>query len=312
MIPLLKGANGPLGRAMQRVDGYYLYQVGAQIHPLAEFTAQVLPHAPATILEQARFPIYIAESALEALITRSIFKLRTSVQPGQNLLLAIRALKAKIEDSNTDTSKPLDWFDAYSITSALTAFEAVLGAELSLLPLYVVAQKAGYDTASLIENGAVCFPAEIWIKAPDAVADLQQGTKCIAYEVFTASGFHFHRANEAVLRHYWDAVSKGKPRPASRNMGEYLRELDNNNFGDAKVRSALRDLKDLHRNPLIHPEHAISSAQEAMALMNGVHNVMVYMLQEIPVTAPTPAIPTGSVAAAALSAPTTSSFVPTS
>jgi hypothetical protein len=234
----MKGANGrsTSGAAMQRVDGYYLYQVGSQIHPLAEFTAQALSHRSPTTLEQARFPIYIAEGAIDGLITRSIFRLRTSVQPGQNLLVAVRTLKAKIDDPNTDTSKPLDWYDAYSITSALTAFEAVLGAEISLLPLYVVAQKAGYDTSVLIENGAVCFPAEIWTKVPEAVADLQQGTKCIAFEVFTASAFHFHRANEAVLRRYWDAVSKGKPRPTTGNMGDYLKELDKNNFGDAKAK----------------------------------------------------------------------------
>jgi hypothetical protein len=294
MIPLLKGAAGPCGRIMHRVDGYYLYQVGSQIHPLSEFVgAPAHAGLVATTYEQARFPIYIAESAMDALISRSIFRLRTSVQPGRALLNAITALRVKIEDPQATQATPLTWFDAYSITSALTAFEAVLGAELSLLPLYVVAQKAGYDTAILIENGTACFPSEVWTKAPEAVADLQQGTKCIAYEVFTASAFHFHRANEAVLRRYWDAVAKGKSRPTSRNMGDYLNEMDKNNIGDAKVKTALRDLKDLHRNPLIHPEHSIDKAEEAIALMNGVHNVIVYMLLEIPAIAPTPAIPAG-------------------
>jgi hypothetical protein len=63
------------------------------------------------------------------------------------------------------------------------------------------------------------------------------------------------------------------------------------------VKAALRDLKNLHRNPLIHPDHSLESADEAIALMNGIHTVMVYMLKEIPVvaTAPTVAAPGGII-----------------
>lgn len=186
MIPLLKGANSPLGKAMNRVDGFYLYTVGAQIRPLTDLvaTAGISPHSPT--FEQARYILFVAESALEGLVTRSIFRLRTSVQSGQNLLMAIRVLKDRIEQEaakgqNANMSQQLSWYDSYSISSALTPFEAILGAELSLTPLYVVSQKAGYDTAVLIDNGAMCFPADIWTKAPEAVADLQQGTKCIVH-----------------------------------------------------------------------------------------------------------------------------------
>src|SRR6266540_3087193 len=94
-------------------------------------------------------------------------------------------------------AKPLEWSDVYSITSALTAFEAVVGAELALTPLYVVQPKAGFDTGVLIESGSRCFPDDVWTKAPDAIPDLTQGTRCIAFELFTAAGFHLHRANEA-------------------------------------------------------------------------------------------------------------------
>jgi hypothetical protein len=209
-------------------------------------------------------------------------------------LYAIRRLKDKIEASS-DTSSEIHLGDWYAITSALNRFEAVLGAELSLWPLYVVTQKAGFDITLLIENGAACFPADIWVKAPEAIADLHQGTKCIAFEVFTAAGFHLHRANEAVLRRYWDAVSNGQPRPTSRNMGDYLGAMAQGSFGDSKVKAALKDLKDLHRNPLVHPEYSINTADEAIALMNSIHNVMVHMLKEIPPVAPTPAIPISGV-----------------
>lgn len=288
---------------MIRVDGFYLYQVGFQIHPLSEFRHADSAIGKATTLEETRFPIYIAESALEALLSRSVFRLKTSNQPGQALLAAMRDLKGKLEaaDEQKDTEKlatNIDWIDMYRITSALTAFEAVLGAELSLLHLYVVAQKAGFDTSVLIDAGAHCFPADLLFKVPEALADLEQATKCLAFEVFTAAGFHLHRANESVLHRYWDAVTNNAPRPASRNMGDYLNGMNQRKVGDEKVKAAIRNLKDFHRNPLIHPDHSIDNADQAIALMNGTHTVIVQMLAEIPL-ATTPNVPlTGGVATA--------------
>jgi len=247
---------------MLRADGYYLYKCGSEIHPLSEFRWQPsFSGEPPTTWEHALLPLLIAEAALEGLVNRSIYKFRTSAQAGQNLLAAIKTLKGKIEGAGETKDVPLDFLDHYQITSALSAYETVLGAELSLVPLYVVTQKSGFDTEILVSNGAACFPSDIWSKVPEAVGDLQQATKCIAYEVFTAAGFHLHRANEAVLQRYWHVVSQGRERPKSRNMGDYLNEMKTNNFGDEKVRAALKDLKDLHRNPLMMPTPTIPATQ---------------------------------------------------
>jgi hypothetical protein len=282
---------------MLRADGYYLYKCGCEIHPLSEFRWQASwLGEPPTTHEQARLPLLVAEAALEGLVHRAIYRFRTSAQAGNNLLGAIRALKEKIEGAS-DQKQTIDFIDFYNITSALTAYETVLGAELSLIPLYVVTQKSGFDTEILVSNGAFCFPSDIWAKVPEAIGDLQQATKCIAFEVFTAAGFHLHRANEAVLQRYWDVVSQGADRPKSRNMGDYLNEMKTKNIGDEKVRAALKDLKDLHRNPLIHPEQSIDTLDEIVSLMSGVHTVIMHMLKDIPATMPTPALPMSSQSA---------------
>jgi hypothetical protein len=114
------------------------------------------------------------------------------------------------------------------------------------------------------------------------INDLRKRGVQVGFELFTGSGFHLHRANESVLHRYWDAVTSNATRPKSRNMGDFLVEMKQQNVGDPRVVSALKDLKDLHRNPLIHPEHSIETVDEAVALMNGVQNVMVHMLREIP------------------------------
>jgi hypothetical protein len=297
MIPQINGGYALKGCEMQRVDGNYLYTVGYQIHPIASFKASQ-PGVPGTSFAEAWLPLVIAVSALEPLLSRSVFRLKTSVQAGQLLLNTIKGLREKADSLNPNSrlSTFLDDFDAWIVTDQLRTFENVLAAELAMLPLYVVTQKAGFDTSALMESGLVCFPLEIASRSPEAVHDFEQATKCLALEVFTAAGFHLHRGNEAVLRRYWDAVAKGTPRPKSRNIGDYLKIMDDKNFGNEKVRAALRHLKDFHRNPLIHPEHKIESANEAIALMNSVHTVLVEMLKEIPdVVAAPQAVPAGGI-----------------
>jgi hypothetical protein len=79
-------------------------------------------------------------------------------------------------------------------------------------------------------------------------------------------------------------------------MGDYLAVLERKNAAEKKVRSALRDLKDLHRNPLVHPEHSLDSIDQALAILGSVHAVMVYLLEAIP----DPRLSNGAVGALSL------------
>jgi hypothetical protein len=176
----------------------------------------------------------------------------------------------------------LEAFDLYQMKTCLATFETNLASEFALLDTYIVAKKGGLDTADLILNGAVFFSADLQTKAPQAIPDVQQATRCLAFELPTAAGFHLHRANESVLHCYYDAVTNGKPRPASRNIGDYIKELDKHNVGDKRVKAALRDIKDLHRNPLIHPDHSLDDVDEAIDLLGAIRAVVGYMLKEIP------------------------------
>lgn len=267
---------------MQRVDGYYAYRVGYQIHQISALSgAGGIFGGAATKYREARQPIFVAEAALTQLIYNSIYNLRTSVQAGEVLLSMLRSLQQKVS-LQEDSEKELEFLDVFPLQQALGNFEQVLQAELALVPLYIVTQKKGFDTGLLIEAGRVIFPDDLTEKVPAAISDIEQGTKCIAFALPTAAGFHFHRANESVLKCYWDGVSGGKPRPDSNNMGVYLAAMDKAGIGDGRVKASLRDLKDYHRNPLIHPEHSLESTDEAVALMNAVQNAVVQMLKEIP------------------------------
>ena len=71
-------------------------------------------------------------------------------------------------------------------------------------------------------------------------------------------------------------------------VSKVLGALKSHRAGEPAVLSALKDLKDLHRNPLIHPEHTLEDVDEAIALLGSIHAVVVRMLKAIPLPA-TPA-----------------------
>lgn len=262
-------------REMIRLSLPYVYGLAAAIEPLG------------TIKIGAKFSDYwlemlTARNEVDTLINRSIFSgaLRSSHQHGQNL---IDGLKNYLEPANAN-----NLFDTYQVSAInwqLNQFKTVLLAEMTTLNAHFVTQKRGYDTTALMEFAEVIFPPDLSAKVPAAIPDIREAGKCISFELSTAAGFHLHRANESILHRYYDAVTGGKPPPDTRNIGDYLKKLKEHGVGDARLIAALKDLKDLHRNPLIHPDQSLESVDEAIALLNAIHTAAVYMLKAIPAPA---------------------------
>jgi hypothetical protein len=262
------------GSPVQPIHGYYLYTLGSQLHPVTE-----IPWNTAT-WANVFFPILRAMPALNELLHQSIYQVRTCRQDGLELIQAMEALKDRASKANPDDKA--DAMEVWKLVDKTTKFEAVLRAELGTTPMYYVSPKNNMDVAGLISFGHLSFPGDLASKAPEAIPDAQQAAKCIAFELSTAAGFHLHRANESVLRRYFDHVAGAEHRPESRNIGDYLNKLGQLNKGDPRVRAALRDLKDLHRNPLMHPEEHIASVDDAISLMGSVRAAMSLMLKELP------------------------------
>ena len=262
-------------RIMIRVDGSFLYNFGAALRPLETIRSEQ------SFLDIIPI-IHGAKLWIDAFLNKSIFKPKTSYAKGHALLTLLNEVWDRSRDHQTNAEKI--GLDAYNIQEGFRQFETVLTAELGLEDLYLVFQKRGYDNKALIDNATVLFPDELTKKVPEAAFDIEQAGRCIAFELATAAGFHLHRANEAILHRYYDAVTKGADRPG-RNIGEYIKaleDLEKKDSGNAKVIAALKSLKDLHRNPLIHPDESLESIDDAIALLNATHSVVVHMLKEIP------------------------------
>lgn len=265
---------------MEKIDGFKLFALGAALQPIHFLKSSHLVGHSSTYGDASR-ALLLAESALDSFLKVNAFQLRICIEAGNDLLLKIRAARTIVDDFNK-REHPVDTLTVGLIQTSATSFFSVIRAELPHIPIYHVSKKGGFDTTDLIERGETIFPSELLRKVPDAVPDIREGTRCIAFELPTAAAYHFHRANESILRVYFDIVSNGASRPNNRSIGSYLGEMDRLNVGDASIKSSLRDLAKYHRNPLIHPEHSLKDVNAALALMNAVHSVAVPMLSEIP------------------------------
>jgi hypothetical protein len=186
-----------------RISIAYFYAFGGTLRPLASLKG-------GGTVSESFVSLYTAQQSLEGFFNTDWFgpAIKSSYAPGQTLLGAIREITSK-----PDFSDILTEFEAYKVTTALSQFETVIAAELGIADAYFVSRKAGYDTYTLIANAEAVFPADLPTKVPNAIPDIREAGKCLAYELGTAAGFHALRAMEAVLRKYWEVVTEGKPHP---------------------------------------------------------------------------------------------------
>lgn len=224
---------------------------------------------------------YTAKTQLESLFLQSFYSgsLRSSRRPAENLA---KTLSSVLEgESESVIGMALAW----QLQQNRDQFRTVFLAELGTLPSYYVLQKPPYDTNSLLDAGETLMPNGLGAKVPEALFDAKEAGKALAFEMGTACGFHSFRLLESVIRKYLTAIGASETEPKSRNLGVYIRSLEGLG-ADKAIVAALQQLKDNHRNPLIHPEAAIP-VEESIAIIGMVRSVVSAMLKEIEPPPPT-------------------------
>jgi hypothetical protein len=265
------GDCGFEGGCVIRISVPYVYNVSESLSPLSSLSG-------GENVSEHLYVLYNAHSTLSNFLFRSVWSscLRVCKGPGNELLASIKAILDK------DGSSPIiDFWEAVQITQKLTAFKTVLEAEFQTAATYLVTGRRGYDIATLIETGEVIFPDELMRKVPAVQFDLREAGKCIAFNLGTAAGFHLLRALELVIQAYWNVVMDSAPLPENRNIGAYIREMENGGKNDPKVLVALKQIKNHHRNSLMHPEETLD-LDAAIALLGIVQSAAIAMLNSIP------------------------------
>jgi hypothetical protein len=278
-----------VGDVMFRISGHYLYQVGANLHPLVDLAEHSSRGQARYLLSNAQTWLNNVLSAHELLRLRACWtkgtELRQTIKETLDMFTKETDEESKgmtVVESGTVWQKEIGWLTAYMIRSTAQEFETLLAAELSIADLYAVTPKRGFDTTALAERGAEIFPPDLVKKVPESAKDAAEAGRCLAFELPNGAGFHLHRIGELVMRRYYDVVSNGKPRPEQRNISAYIDALKNAGVKNKKILSALAGLKNFHRNPLLHPDESLDTIDDAIALFGAVNTIIIYMLKALP------------------------------
>lgn len=228
----------------------------------------------------AWMPLSTAETTLNALYLGSIYRPYLKISPDKAFELSTK-LKELVAKVLSDDKYGLSDLEAWEVRKLSNEFLVVLNSELASLPAFLVAHKENYDVDRLIANGAGLFPAVMVGKVPEAFEDAQEAGRCLAFEIYTACGFHTFRVLESVLRRYWSVVSDGAPLPVPQSIGKIASQLESQKLCEDKVYEVLKQVAKLHRNPIAHPEVQLS-ADDAIGILGMARSAITPMLQALP------------------------------
>ncbi len=163
------------------------------------------------------FPMWQAQGILREFIKSPYFVHSKSV--AQELLVGLRELdtegrKAKDKDDKDkeefpyDFEKEIQYWHVSNLKEKIGELETVMARESPTVPIFFIPQKGIYKTDELINRAETMFSAELQKGIPrQAITDVHEAGRCIAFELSTAAGFHVLRATEALTREYYKFVT---------------------------------------------------------------------------------------------------------
>lgn len=113
--------------------------------------------------------------------------------------------------------------------------------------------------------------------------EVRQSGMCLAFDCATASAFHMMRATESVMHDYYIVCCKPTSKQKLGNWGAYIKELAK--LQDTEVQEVvalLQQIKDRHRNLIMHPEITLTP-DEAFTLFEIGQSAIIAMANRLPV-----------------------------
>lgn len=258
------------GGDMIRISLPYLFEISNKLEVLASIENKQR--------HEVIYTLYQADKVIDDMLNNSVFS--SSLRSSREAAFSLKAVIGR-QLSNESMHEEIGYYEAINIVVAFNTYKTALLAELGVAPAYLVTQKSGFDTETLLTKGLAIFPPSLARKVPEAEEDAKSAAKALAFEMSTASGFHTFRVVESVLRRYYLEISKNDTIPnQKKSLGGVLHLMKCEEIGDPHVISALDQIKNLHRNPLAHPDVTID-VEEAVSLIGMSQSVITVMLQRI-------------------------------
>lgn len=171
------------------------------------------------------------------------------------------------EISFTNFGEDADKWQYSHIVDKLESFKNVFVTECRDASIYLVEQLLIYNTSDLAEEASKRIPNEVRDLIPISIIfEFDQAGKAIAFDLPTACGFHVLRALEVMMEHYLSNFNyNGKKCSSWFDYIESMRKLyddkDRIHKPSEKVISMLDRMRQLDRNPLMHPQDTLDTTQ---------------------------------------------------
>jgi len=184
--------------------------------------------------------------------------------------------------NNLNRTEPLTVEEVGELRKSISEYRPILNAEVQAADTYYIQQQGAFSTRTLIENAdrAIALSTElIALLSEDVKSDLRESGRCLAFQLPTASGFHVARATETIIKTLMRSAKCEEPKESQRNWGIYIKLLEEKQV-DRRITHHLAQIKDLHRNPLSHPDVTLTMP-EALALWSVCTSLIGTMIAEI-------------------------------
>jgi hypothetical protein len=273
---------------MEKIDLFAAYLLGAELHPISKFDHTDKPAG------EVLMDIWSARDAIAGLL-QPTSKVKIGFAKG-----AADELRGELDRTwnkhFTDgkghwkppaTTDVVPGWTLAEITRAYVNFRAVLRAELEANASYQVQARGIFDVAKLVEQAQEFIHADIRDRVnAKALDEYMQAGKCLAFGLFTASGYHACRALEAVIEDYHTFFAKTTD--LKKSWWEYIDTLGkiakDKGSTDAKPNERtlmyLNQTKDAFRNGIMHPRYVLSDL-EAETFFTSVKCAITAMAMEL-------------------------------
>lgn len=307
---------------VQPIDQYPIYELGSALERLKDAAYAMTADKPG---ESASYygSLWFAHHQLTRLLNGvpfsvhfcrgAVISLLENIRPIMNELSETRR---KPDPTNILMTASEDW-RWYSIRSGIGVFENQFSAELQKTAAYAVPERGIFKTEGLVDSADQHIHQSVHAGVSEfARREFKAAGRCLAFGLYSASGFHSARAVEDVLRTY-HRLHLPDSNSEELTLGNMASALDDMHKAKKKAhrlpsQNTIRHLKDFasyDRNPLMH-KTVVLEELHAVTLLNTAASVIVEMAREILVareeTAELPLLDGELSAPALISAPASS------
>ena len=256
------------GGGMIQVNVYRLYKVGQMLHGIRELKDTEPRGGAWKVLIETWAFLATFQSALEHA------HMDRAKEAAQALMDTVSAAYHTNTAETLDEPYEKEFYE--TVRRQLKSFDDAFQFEAERSNVFAVPKVGIYDTLALIERAEECIPKDIRARlSTQAIYDIRQAGKCLAFNIPTAAGMHILKAVESLIREYHSKLA-GVVLPAkSRNWGAYIRDLSKHG-ADPQVVGYLQHIKDFYRNPILHPEVTLTHEQ-AQSLFNAALSAIVQL-----------------------------------